>query len=102
MAPRSTGVDIHHMGGAVARVPEDGTAFPNRRAAYWVNYHGIWDSPDDDEDGRAWARGPYDALRPIAGAGEYVNSQGPARGMPTRPLWRWGHMVQRSSLACAT
>ena len=80
MAPRSTGVDIHHMGGAVARVPEDRTAFPNRRAAYWVNYYGIWESPDGDDDGRAWARGAYDALRPSAGAGEYVNFTGSGPG----------------------
>ena len=27
-----TGVDVHHMGGAFGRVPEDATAFPNRSA----------------------------------------------------------------------
>lgn len=80
MAPRSTGVDIHHMGGAVARIPEETTAFPNRSAAYWVNLYGIWESPDGDDDGRAWARGAYDALRPSAGAGEYVNFTGSGPG----------------------
>jgi FAD/FMN-containing dehydrogenase len=80
MAPRPAGVDLHHLGGAVRRVPEDATAFPNRRSEYWVNFYAVWDSPEGDDAGRAWARDSYDALRPSAAAGEYVNFLGASPG----------------------
>jgi FAD/FMN-containing dehydrogenase len=80
MAPRPAGVDLHHLGGAVRRVPNDATAFPNRSAEYWVNFYAVWDSPEGDDAGRAWARDSYDALRPSAAAGEYVNFLGASPG----------------------
>ncbi|MEO6579486.1 MAG: FAD-binding oxidoreductase [Candidatus Limnocylindria bacterium] len=82
MAPRVAGVDIHHMGGAFTRVPEDATPFPNRGAAYWVNTYGVWDAPDRDDEGREWARAVYKSLRPFAVAGEYVNFLGSSAGDP--------------------
>lgn len=48
-----SGVDIHLMGGAVARVPEDATALPNRQAPYWINIYGVWQDPADDDRGKA-------------------------------------------------
>jgi FAD/FMN-containing dehydrogenase len=80
IAPRKAGIDIHHMGGAFARVPEVATPFPNRSAAYWVNCYGVWDSPEGDEAGRSWARDAHAALLPYAAAGEYVNFLGSAAG----------------------
>ena len=80
MAPRPAGVDIHHLGGAVRRVAEDATAFPNRSAEYWVNFYAVWHSPEEDDAGRAWARASYDALRPSAADGEYVNFLGASPG----------------------
>ncbi|HEX5579123.1 MAG TPA: BBE domain-containing protein, partial [Candidatus Limnocylindria bacterium] len=80
MAPRKVGIDIHHMGGAFGRVPEDATPFPNRAATYWINCYGVWDSPSGDEAGRDWARGAHAALLPYAAAGEYVNFLGAAPG----------------------
>ena len=40
---------LHHMGGAVARVGEDDTAFGNRRAAYAYNVNSMWMDPSEDE-----------------------------------------------------
>ena len=80
MAPRKVGVDVHHMGGAFARVPEAATPFPNRSAGYWVNCYGVWDTPDGDDAGRAWARSAHAALQPYAAPGEYVNFLGAAPG----------------------
>jgi FAD/FMN-containing dehydrogenase len=71
-----SGYDIHHLGGAVSRVPEDATAFPNRGARFWLNMYGVWADPAVDERGRAWARDAAAALRPFAAAGEYVNFLG--------------------------
>jgi len=71
-----SGVDIHHMGGAVARTPEADTAFPNRQAPYWLNIYGVWKDPADDARGRDWARNLHAAIKPFASAGEYVNFLG--------------------------
>lgn len=80
IAPRKVGIDIHHMGGAFARVAEDATPFPNRAARYWVNCYGVWESADGDATGREWARWTHAQLRPYAAAGEYVNFLGTAPG----------------------
>ena len=80
MAPRKVGIDVHHMGGAFARVPEDATPFPNRSATYWVNCYGVWEGPDGDLAGRNWARAAHASLLPFAAAGEYVNFLGTAPG----------------------
>ncbi len=68
--------DIHHMGGAVARVPESATAFPDRSARYWINVYGFWNDPGQDAERIAWARSFHAALRPSARGGEYVNFLG--------------------------
>jgi hypothetical protein len=74
-----SGYDIHHMGGAVTRVPEDATAFPNRSARFWLNMYGVWSDPADDERGRAWGKAAHAALEPFAAAGQYVNFLGTDR-----------------------
>jgi FAD/FMN-containing dehydrogenase len=71
-----SGFDIHAMGGAIGRVAEDATAFPNRSARYLVNMYGVWDDPADDARGRAWARGFHAALSAHAALGQYVNFLG--------------------------
>jgi len=68
-----TAADLHHMGGAFGRVPEDATAFPNRSAGYWLNLYGFWDDAGDDPARIAWVKGTSDALRPFAMAAQYVN-----------------------------
>lgn len=72
----SSGLDIHHMGGAVTQAPEGGATFPNRTAPYWVNAYAVWSDARDDATGIAWARGVHAALRPAAAPGEYVNFLG--------------------------
>jgi hypothetical protein len=71
-SPTST-FDFHHMGGAVARVPDDGTAFGDRRAAFCFNIVGVWDDPAADEPNRQWARSFFAAMEPFGTGGVYVN-----------------------------
>ena len=71
-----SGLDIHHMGGAMTRVPEGGSMFPNRTAPYWVNAYGVWPDASGDAAGIGWARAVHEALRPSAAPGEYVNFLG--------------------------
>jgi FAD/FMN-containing dehydrogenase len=71
-----TAADLHHMGGAFGRVPEEATAFPDRSAGFWLNIYGFWPDPADDAARTAWVKGFSDALRPHAMAGQYVNFLG--------------------------
>jgi FAD/FMN-containing dehydrogenase len=66
-------IPIFTLGGAVARVGEDATAFTGRGAAHDINFVASW-LPDDPEPERhkAWARAAWEALRPFA-QGVYVN-----------------------------
>ena len=73
-SPRSYSA-MFHMGGAVARVPQDATAYAGRQAEHNIVIDGAW-LPDDGEDTGAsemtWAREFLVALRPHR-AGVYVN-----------------------------
>jgi FAD/FMN-containing dehydrogenase len=71
-----TAADLHHMGGAFARVPEDATAFPDRTAGFWLNIYGFWPDAADDPARIAWVKGFSDAVRPHAMATQYVNFLG--------------------------
>ncbi|MFN8623593.1 MAG: FAD-binding oxidoreductase [Chloroflexota bacterium] len=71
-----TAADLHHMGGAFGRVPEDATAFPDRTAQLWLNIYGFWRDPADDPARIAWVTGFSDALQPLAMSTRYVNFLG--------------------------
>jgi hypothetical protein len=66
-------IPVFTQGGAVARVPEDATAFANRDALHDVNIVASW-MPDDPEPDRhiEWVRQTFDALAPHS-RGVYVN-----------------------------
>ena len=76
------GVDIHHMGGAFGRVPEDATAFTNRGAGFWLNLYAMWHDSAEDEANRRWARESWTAMQPYAAEGMYVNFMGVEGGGP--------------------
>ncbi|HEX3427195.1 MAG TPA: FAD-binding oxidoreductase [Candidatus Limnocylindrales bacterium] len=71
-----TAADLHHMGGAFGRVPEEETAFPDRSAQFWLNVYGFWPSPDEDAARIAWVKGFSDAMRPHSLPNQYVNFLG--------------------------
>jgi FAD/FMN-containing dehydrogenase len=79
-----TGVDVHHMGGAFGRVPEDATAFPNRSAGYWLNIYAVWTDEAEDDAQRRWVRAFWDEMQPHAATGQYVNFLGLEDGADTR------------------
>jgi FAD/FMN-containing dehydrogenase len=68
---------VFQLGGALARVGEDETAFSQRDAAHNVNINAVW-TEDDPEGVRHvdWARDFFAAMQPHAGAHVYVNFLG--------------------------
>jgi FAD/FMN-containing dehydrogenase len=73
---------VFHLGGAVARVPEDATAYSHRAAVHNININAVW-LPGDPAAAQHqdWARRLYAAVAPHQ-RGVYVNflgDEGPAR-----------------------
>jgi hypothetical protein len=64
------------LGGAVADIDEDATAYSHRHAAHNININGIWrpEEPIADQE-KAWTRSFFAALEPHQ-AGVYVNFLG--------------------------
>jgi FAD/FMN-containing dehydrogenase len=68
---------VFQLGGAVARVGADETAFSQRGAAHDVVINAVWIEGDPaGERHVTWARGFFDALQPHAGDHVYVNFLG--------------------------
>ncbi|SDC86523.1 FAD/FMN-containing dehydrogenase [Natrinema hispanicum] len=61
------------LGGKMARVPSDATAYPHRDAEYVMNVHTRWEDPAMDDDCIPWAREFFDAMAPYTSGGAYVN-----------------------------
>lgn len=65
---------IRVMGGAIARVRSDATAFRFRGANAMTTIAAMWpDVSDPGEQHRAWARTAWQRLRPWSAGGGYVN-----------------------------
>ena len=67
-----TSIALWQMGGAVARVEENDTAFNGRNAGFTFNINGNTDSASGFEEEREWARSYWSALEPYH-TSVYVN-----------------------------
>ncbi len=66
-------VFIAHVGGAMARVDADATAYPQRSAHFIMNVHTRWEDPTKDSACVDWARDLYDKMKPHSTGSAYVN-----------------------------
>jgi FAD/FMN-containing dehydrogenase len=66
---------IEHLGGAVARVGKEETAFDHRDAEYNFAVIAVWTDPAEADANIAWARELWNAIQPFA-RGVYVNYLG--------------------------
>jgi FAD/FMN-containing dehydrogenase len=64
---------IEYLHGAATRVAPDATAFPHRAPGFSVLVLGQWTDPRDNDANIGWTRDTFDALRPFARPGHYVN-----------------------------
>ncbi|MEU6260155.1 FAD-binding oxidoreductase [Streptomyces sp. NPDC047043] len=74
-SPRSYSA-MFHMGGAVARVPQDATAYAGREVAHNIIIDGVWLPAESGKHAAAetaWARRFLQALQPHRATGVYVN-----------------------------
>ncbi|MDQ4119762.1 MAG: FAD-binding oxidoreductase, partial [Actinomycetota bacterium] len=69
-------VYIRTLGGAIARVRDDETAYPHRAAGFNVSVDASWHDPALDDAAIGWARSTWEALAPFATGGVYLNFAG--------------------------
>lgn len=71
-SPLTVGVVFRH-GGAIAEVPEDGTAVSNRAAPYMAHPIACWEDPADTDREVAWVHAFSEAFSPARSGGVYLN-----------------------------
>ena len=71
-------IHVHQMGGAVARLAEEATAFPERSMPYVLNLVTGWHDAAQTEAHVAWARAVIAAAAPASTGRAYVNFMGDA------------------------
>lgn len=80
-------IHFHHMGGAVARVGEEDTAFGNRRAVFAYNINSMWVDPSEDDLHETRNREVATAFGPFSTGGVYVNFLGIEGGARIRAAY---------------
>jgi Berberine and berberine like len=68
-----TEIHIHHVGGAVARVPAEATAFGDRSKPFLLNVLASTFTADGYDEAVSWAQDLYGAMEPALTGGTYVN-----------------------------
>jgi len=61
------------LGGEANRIATDATAYAHRSVEFVMNVHGRWDEPDQDALCIGWSRAFFEAAKPFAMGGVYVN-----------------------------
>jgi FAD/FMN-containing dehydrogenase len=69
-------IAIRTLGGAVARVGTDGSAYAHRGATFNVSVDAFWEEPDLDGAAIGWARSTWNAFAPFSAGGVYLNFSG--------------------------
>jgi FAD/FMN-containing dehydrogenase len=69
-------VNTFHMGGAIAHVGEEDTAFATRTSPYMVSIDGMWTEADDDEANVAWVRSAWNEVGEYGTGEVYLNFTG--------------------------
>ncbi len=95
------GVQLRVLGGAVARVPDDATAFGHRGAKLMVNVAAMYERSEEGDEHEAWANGLLDALAAGTTTAAYVGflgdegAEGVRRAYPPATLERLAEVKRR-------
>ncbi len=71
-----TTIDIWFLGGAMAKVSQDATAFFHRQHPFMIGIEANWDDEAASQANIQWARSLHKALEPLAAGGRYLNFPG--------------------------
>lgn len=85
--------DIWQLGGAVARVPEDATAYSGRDNPFLLSIDSAWEDPADDERVIEWSRSFWEEMHDFSSGGLYLNF--PGLGEEREDLLRATHSPEK-------
>jgi FAD/FMN-containing dehydrogenase len=83
-----------HLAGAVSRVGDHDTAYPNRQAPYVMNVNGSWADPSTNETNIAWVRETWDALAPHATGARFANFEAEDQALAIYGGDKYQHLVE--------
>ncbi|HET9346396.1 MAG TPA: FAD-binding oxidoreductase [Candidatus Limnocylindrales bacterium] len=86
-APASGTFSVTALGGAIARVPEDATAYAGRSAAFDVSADANWPDRAEDDAAIDWCRRAMDVVEPDRTLGAYPNGNSDAGPDESRRLY---------------
>ena len=89
--------EIRVLGGAMARVPADATAFAHRSSRIMVNVAALYERPDEAAVHEPWVKAFAVALRQESDGGAYVNflgDEGEERVREAYPGSTWERLVE--------
>jgi FAD/FMN-containing dehydrogenase len=75
-------MNVFAMGGAIAKVGEEETAFATRKPLYMVSIDGMWSDAADDQANVAWVRDAWNAVKEYGTGEVYLNFTGRADEAP--------------------
>ena len=88
-------VQLRVLGGAMARVPADATAFAHRTAPILANVAALYEHPDELPSRAAWVDGLTGVLRPRNGAAAgFLGDEGPAGVRAAYPASTWQRLAK--------
>jgi FAD/FMN-containing dehydrogenase len=76
-------MNVFAMGGAIANVGPEDTAFATRSAPYMVSIDGMWADAADDAANVAWVRSTWEAVKEFGTGEVYLNFTGRADEAPS-------------------
>ena len=97
-APGEGSVSVTALGGSIARVPEDATAYAGRAAAFDLNADMAWTDPAFDAACRSWTEHVMAAVAADAAPGRYANGISAAGPAETRTIYGEAHLARLADL----
>ena len=97
-APASGTFSVTAMGGAIARVPEDATAYAGRAAVFDLSADANWPDASEDEAAIEWCRRAMDVVEPDRTLGAYPNGNSDAGPEESRRLYGDAKLARLTAL----
>ena len=97
-APGEGTFSITALGGAIGRVPEDGTAYSGRAAVFDLSADDAWHDPALDDANRDWVRRAMAVVEPDATVGRYANEVSDVGPEETRLIYGDAKLARLAAL----
>ena len=97
-APAEATFSVTAFGGAIARVPEDATAYAGRAAPFDLSADASWSEPADDAVNIDWCRRAMSIVEPDRALGAYPNGNADAGPEETRRLYGDAKLARLAAL----